>query len=135
MRATLGQIIRYGIVGLVSNAIGYLLYIIFTWIGFGPKLAMTLLYCIGVIQTFVFNKRWSFRFLGAATPALVRYASMYAIGYGVNFLTMLLLVDQVGFPHQLVMAGLVFFMAIFFFVGQKYWVFREVSSSVLGDQV
>ncbi|MBS0543123.1 MAG: GtrA family protein, partial [Proteobacteria bacterium] len=65
MRATLGQLIRYGIVGFASNAVGYLLYLAITAAGMEHKLAMTLLYAVGVAQTFVFNKRWSFGHGGA----------------------------------------------------------------------
>ena len=132
MKHALSQLMRYAIVGLTSNAIGYGLYIALTAFGFGPKLAMSLLYVIGVLQTFVFNKTWSFRFAGAAAPALFRYATIYALGYVINFLVLIVLVDQAGLPHQWVMAGLVLFMAVFFFMGQKFWVFRQSPTPNLG---
>lgn len=126
------QFLRYAVVGLAANAIGYVLYIVLTRVGLGPKLAMSLLYGIGVLQTFIFNKKWSFRFAGAAAPALVRYATVYALGYVINFLALMLLVDQAGLPHQWVMAGLVLFMAVFFFAGQRFWVFRQTPAPKLG---
>lgn len=119
------QFVRYAIVGLAANALNYIIYILLTKLGLGPKLAMSVLYVAGVLQTFVFNKKWSFRFIGAARPALLRYATLYALGYVFNFLALMLLVDQIGLPHQWVMGGLVIFMAIFFFIGQKFWVFRQ----------
>lgn len=133
MKRTVTQLLRYAIVGLASNAFGYLLYLGLTSMGMGHKLAMSLLYGVGVLQTFVFNKKWSFRFQGAATPALVRYAMVYAVGYIINFLTLVLLVDKVGLSHQWVMGGMVLFMALFFFVGQKFWVFRDTFRPVTGD--
>ena len=132
MSRSLTQFVRYAIVGLASNLIGYLLYLVLTSVGLGPKLAMSVLYAVGVLQTFVFNKNWSFGFNGAATPALVRYAAIYALGYVINFVILLWLVDKSGLPHQWVMAGLVVFMAVFFFAGQKFWVFRQPGSSRLG---
>ena len=125
------QLSRYAVVGLASNAVGYLLYLLATWLGVGPKTAMTLLYLLGVLQTFVFNKRWSFRFVGAAAPAFVRYGIVYVLGYAINFLVIMLLVDQAKLPHQWVMAGLILFMAFFFFVGQKFWVFRQTPAREL----
>jgi len=118
------QFIRYVVVGLASNAVIYLAYIVLTQLGMGPKLAMSLLYVIGVLQTFVFNKKWSFRFEGAATPALVRYALIYALGYVIQFFALILLVDQMGLPHQWVMGALILFMALLLFTAQKFWVFR-----------
>jgi putative flippase GtrA len=131
VKQTITQFSRYAIVGVASNAVGYLLYLGFTSLGLGPKVAMTMLYVVGVLQTFVFNKKWSFRFDGAVAPAIVRYALVYAAGYVINMLVITLLVDQANLPHQWVMAGLVVFMALFFFAGQKFWVFRQPSKREL----
>ncbi|MBV5308785.1 GtrA family protein [Chromatium okenii] len=118
------QLSRYALVGVASNAFGYFLYLSAIWLGAGPKTAMTWLYLLGILQTFFFNKDWSFQFGGAAAPALARYAALYALGYAINFLAIMLLVDYIKLPHQWVMAGLIFYMAIFFFLGQKFWVFN-----------
>lgn len=127
------QFIRYVVVGLASNAVIYVVYLALTQLGMGPKLAMSLLYCLGVLQTFVFNKTWSFRFEGAATPALVRYATVYAMGYVIQFLALMLLVDRMGLPHQWVMGVLILFMALLLFIAQKFWVFRHTPAPVLGN--
>ena len=132
MMTARSQFIRYVIVGLASNAVMYIAYIVLTLVGMGPKLAMSLLYGIGVLQTFVFNKNWSFRFEGAATPALVRYATVYAVGYVIQFLALMLLVDQIGLPHQWVMGALILFIALLLFLAQKFWVFRQASAPMLG---
>lgn len=127
MKQTLTQLVRYGIVGLASNAFGYLLYLGLTYLGMGPKLTMSLLYAVGVLQTFFFNRKWSFQFGGAATPALVRYALLYGAGYFFQLLAMMGLVDHAGLPHQWVMGTLVLTTAVFLFIGQKVWVFRDRS--------
>ncbi len=119
------QFVRYAIVGLASNGVIYLLYLVLTWLGIGPKMAMTWLYILGVLQTFLFNKNWSFHFSGKADSAFVRYASVYALGYVINYLVLMVFVDQMGLPHQWIMACLIIFMAIFFFVLQKFWIFHQ----------
>lgn len=127
MKRTLTQFSRYALVGVASNAMGYVLYLVLTRLGLGPKLAMSLLYGIGVLQTFFFNKKWSFSFSGAAAPALVRYAAAYAIGYFVNLLALMLLVDQAGLPHQLVQGVMILVVAVLLFLAQRYWVFAHNS--------
>lgn len=122
-RRTLRQLLRYGIVGLAANALGYLLYLALTAMGLAPVLAMSLLYAVGVLQTFVFNKRWTFEHGGRGGPAFRRYVLLYLVGYGLNLALMRLLVGGLGWPHQAVMLGLVLGMPLFFFVGQKFWVF------------
>ena len=125
MKKTLGQLLRYGIVGLMSNAMGYALYLGLTYMGIGPKFAMSLLYALGILQTFVFNKRWSFRHEGVHGQAFIRYGVTYGIGYLINLSALFLLVDWLGYPHQIVQAGLIVIIAIFLFMLQKFWVFRE----------
>ncbi len=123
------QFIRYAVVGLASNGISYLLYLGATGLGIDPKVAMTGVYLVGVLQTFVFNKRWSFHFDGAARPALIRYAIAYVFGYVVNLLALLILVDQARLPHQLIQGVMILVVAVILFFAQRYWVFPQVSRS------
>ena len=123
------QFIRYAVVGLASNVISYLLYLLATWLGIGPKTAMTWLYMLGVLQTFFFNKSWSFRFTGTASSALVRYTTAYALGYATNLLALMLFVDQIGLPHQLVQGVMILVVALMLFLAQRYWVFPQASRS------
>ena len=122
------QFIRYALVGLGSNAASYLVYIIVTWLGVESKTAMTWLYLLGAIQTFFFNKQWSFRFHGAPVPALARYAVAYALGYAVNLLGLMFFVDHVGMPHQVVQGAMIVTVAVLLFVAQKYWVFPAAAA-------
>jgi putative flippase GtrA len=117
------QLIRYGIVGVASNATIYALYLAVTWFGVEPKLAMTVLYMVGVAQSFVFNKKWSFRFSGSTAPALTRYLIAYTIGYGVNLVALMAFVDRLGLPHQFVQGVMIVVVAGLLFLAQRYWVF------------
>lgn len=128
-RSTLSQLLRYGTVGLVSNAVLYMAYLALTSFGLGAKLAMSLLYALGVIQTFFFNKRWSFGHRGEHGTAFFRYCASYGIGYGVNLAALLLLVDQFGLPHQIVQGVMILCIAALLFLLQKFWVFRHPSPS------
>lgn len=129
MKTTLRQMIRYGIVGAASNAVGYLLYLVITSAGMEHKLAMTLVYAISVAQTFIFNKRWSFDHDGSHGDAFVRYVISYGVGYIANLTALYLCVDRLGWPHQAVQGVMVFVVAALLFILQKFWVFRTPLSS------
>jgi putative flippase GtrA len=118
------QGLRYIIVGLASNLVLYLFYLLFTTVGIGHKTAMTLLYLIGTLQTFFFNKRWTFEHDGATHKALMRYIAAYAFGYLLNLLVLLVLVDQHGLPHQWVQGVMIISLATMLFLLQRYWIFR-----------
>lgn len=119
------QALRFAVVGLASNAVLYLIYLSMTAAGVGPKLAMSLVYAIGVTQTFLFNKRWTFNHLGRHDTALMRYLAVYAGGYVANLFVLAWLVDGWGLPHQLVQGTMILVLAAVLFLLQKFWVFRS----------
>ena len=124
-RRTLVQLLRYGVVGLASNTVGFLLYLLLTdGIGMDPKLAMSLLYVVGVLQTFLFNRNWTFSHDGPKRRALIRYFCAYGFGYLVNLAVLVILVDHFRLPHQPVQGAMIFVLAGLLFLLQKFWVFR-----------
>ncbi len=118
------QALRFAIVGLASNAVLYLLYLGMTAAGMGPKLAMSLAYGMGVAQTFLFNKRWTFNHTGRFDAALLRYITLYVGGYLCNLLALAWFVDKLGYPHQIVQGIMILTLAGSFFILQKLWVFK-----------
>lgn len=128
MKVAFWQLVRYGTVGLLSNAVGYVLYLLITGVGVEHKLTMTLLYLVGVLQTFFFNRRWTFRHDGTHGPAFVRYCLAYGFGYVLNLTALLLLVDMLGYPHQIVQGVMVLVVAALLFVLQKFWVFGRAGA-------
>lgn len=125
------QLIRYGVVGIASNGVLYALYLVMTRYGIGPKLAMTIAYGAGVVQTFAFNRRWTFEHRGAVGSAFSRYVATYAIGYGTNLVALVMLVDHAGLPHRWVQAAMIVCIAALVFLLQKFWVFHVPPRNVL----
>lgn len=126
MKRTLSQLVRYGVIGLASNAIGYVLYLLLTSLGMEPKMAMSLLYGIGVLQTFLFNKRWTFGHQGAHRLVFFRYCIAYGLGYLINLVVLLILVDQHGYQHELVQGVMILLLSLMLFLLQKFWVFQSI---------
>jgi putative flippase GtrA len=125
------QAMRFAVVGLVSNAVLYLAYLGLTAAGIGPKFAMSLTYAIGVIQTFYFNRVWSFRHQDKLHPAFTRYVLAYAYGYLLNFFLLWLGVDGLSLPHQGVQAAAIVLVAINLFLFHRYWVFAPPAGKAL----
>lgn len=119
------QVVKFAIVGLVSNAVLYILYLALTRTGLEPKLVMSMLYLVGVVQTFVFNKKWTFRHEGRVTRTLVAYVALYAFGYLVNLGILVFFVDARGYRHELVQGMTILLLAMFFFLAQKFIIFRS----------
>ena len=118
------QGIRFGIVGLTSNVVLYLFYLLVTTFGTGHKTAMSLLFAVGILQTFVFNKHWTFGHHGFLNSTFTKYVSIYSLAYVLNFCGLMVFVDHMGFPHQIVQGVMIVCIALILFFLQRYWVFR-----------
>ena len=123
------QLTRYSFVGLATNVILYLLYLLLTELGMGYKTAMSLLYVSGVFTTFIFNRNWSFRDDGGISITLFRYLAVSLSGYVINFSVLFWFVDVRSLPHQWVQGVMIFSLAVYLFLLQKFWVFRDSKAS------
>lgn len=123
--ATVLQVVRFGILGVISNLLLYLLYLVLTGTWMGHKSAMTLLFALGVIQTFAFNKRWTFGHEGFFGTSFSKYVIIYSIAYVLNLGALFFLVDKLGYSHQVVQGVMILSLALILFLLQKFWVFRS----------
>lgn len=117
------QLERYGLAGIASNLSDYLIFLLITSLGTGPKTAMTMLYVVGAAIGFIGNRRWIFAhhctFLGSG----VRYVITHCCGYLVNTAILFTFVDVLGYSHRWVQAIAIFVVAGFLFVAFRYFVF------------
>jgi len=123
-RETTHQLVRYGIVGLATNAVGYLVYLMLTFSGLTPKLTMTTLYCLGATLGFFGNRRFTFRDRGNLTATGKRYLVAHVSGYFLNLILLMLFVDWLGLNHKVVQGAAILVVALFLFVVFKYFVFK-----------
>ncbi|MDO9213372.1 MAG: GtrA family protein [Methylococcales bacterium] len=119
------ELIRYGLVGVASNATIYCVYLLITYLGVEPKAAMTLVYILGASIGFIGNRKWTFAHQGNATSAAIRYVLAHSFGYVLNFLILYTFVDHLSYAHQWVQAAAIIIVAGFLFIVFKYFVFRE----------
>lgn len=119
------QLIRYGLVGIVSNLTIYFVYLLITYLGVEPKKAMTLVYIVGASIGFIGNRKWTFAHRGDSSSAALRYVLAHLFGYLLNFLILFTFVDRLGYAHQWVQAVAIIIVAGFLFIVFKYFVFRK----------
>lgn len=117
------QLICYGVVGAISNVIIYFVYLLTTYLGVGPKIAMSLIYFIGALIGFAGNRKWTFAHRGDASSVALRYVWAHLFGYMLNFIILFTFVDCLGYAHQWVQAVAIIIVAGFLFVVFKYFVF------------
>lgn len=127
-RKSLRQMLRYAVVGIANNSIGYLIYLLLTQLGAAPKLTMTLLYCAGATLGYAGNRRFTFAHRGNVMASGQRYLLAHFLGYLMNLAILIVFVDRLGYPHQWVQAAAIFIVAVFLFIAFKFFVFTGPDS-------
>ncbi|MEM9602536.1 MAG: GtrA family protein [Pseudomonadota bacterium] len=122
------QLLRYGIVGVLTNVGGYAVYLLLTWVWASPKVVMTGLYVAGAVAAFFANRRFTFNNDGHIGRAGGRYLIAHVLGYLVNLCLLLVFVDSLGFPHQAVQAVAIVVVAVFLFFVSRWYVFQSTPS-------
>jgi len=134
-KKTVLQLIRYGIVGVINNIVGYLIFLIITFFGAQPKVAMTILYFSGMFISYFSNKYWTFAYQGNLLATSIRFFITYLLGYLLNLGLLVLFVDYLNYPYQIIQGFAIFIVAAFVFIAFKFFVFmpgviRKVKSII-----
>ncbi|GAB3284273.1 hypothetical protein GCM10027449_28150 [Sinomonas notoginsengisoli] len=121
----LGRVLKFGVVGVINNGVGYALFVVASLLGAGHIEAMTASYLVGMAISFWGNRAWTFGHGGPVWPSLLRFLLANAVGYGVNYVVLNSLVTGAGMaqiPAQLIATAVV---AVCTFTLMRLWVFRE----------
>jgi putative flippase GtrA len=119
------QIFHYGLFGIIRNSLGYSIYLLVTYNGVNPKIVMSFLYVTGATVGFLGNRKLIFAHKGSLAGAGVRYLTTHFFGYLINLTILVVMVDKLGYPHQLVQVIAIFVVAGFLFFAFKFFVFGE----------
>jgi len=123
-RIPAAQLIKYGLIGLLSNACGLAVYLLLTELGSPPKQTMTALYVAGALISFFGNRRLTFSYEGGTLGSGVRFVIAHMGGYAINLCLLALFVDHFGYAHQWIQAAAIFVVAGYLFVTLKFFVFK-----------
>lgn len=117
------QLLRYAVVGVLTNSLGYVAYLVSTYVGGTPKSTMTTLYIIGVLISFLANRSFTFQHNGPIGAAGMRFLAAHLMGYLLNLFLLFVLVDKLSFPHQYIQGMAIIIVAFFLFVLSRAFVF------------
>lgn len=118
-------IVRYGIVGVLNNLRGYLIYLLLTWLWFDPKAVVAIMYPVAAAMAYFGHARYSFSYEGSAPHGLFRYCIAHAIGYTTQIGILYVFHDVLGYPHQLVQIFAIFAVAGILYLLLRYFVFPK----------
>jgi len=124
-RSLIGKSWRYAVTGLASNGLLYVLYLVITFAGVPPTLALTVVFAAGVIFSYTVNRSWSFKSRRNHRQAFSRFVLLYVGAYFLQLGIFRLAIDFAGLPHQIAqLIGVVVVALLLFFV-LTYFVFHR----------
>lgn len=127
-KGSIEQLLRYALVGVVSNSAGYLIYLLATHAGATPKITITLLYGMGATIGYVGNRNFTFSHTGSLLSSSTRYVIAHFFGYFINIVILVVFVDYFMYSHQWVQAVAIFVVAGFLFIAFKFFVFTNLNA-------
>lgn len=118
-------------VGVASNALGYLAYLFLTSTRIGSIQAMSYVYFSSCLVSFLGNKNWTFGDSSQTRKILPRYIFIQVLGYLTNLLLLMVFYRLLGFPHQWVQFFAISVVAIELFILSKYYAFSGGQSGAM----
>ncbi len=119
--------IRFLFVGGLNTAVGYGFYALFISIGLDPYVATTLSTVLGVINSYFWNKYFTFRQPKKSLSEILRFVLVYAISYGANLGLVYVFIDMLGMNSYLSGVICLFVTTIVSYVGHNFFSFKNRS--------
>ncbi len=123
------QLARFVVVGLMNTALGYIIIFAAMYgLGWSPIASNVAGYAVGLVASFVLNRRFTFRMSGRARPDEIgRFLVVFLIGYLANLATLVWLIRGLDVNEGLsqLLAGAVYVGVVFLL--NKFYVFRKAA--------
>lgn len=120
------QKIRFLIVGFINTVVGYGAYILLAYLGLHYNLAYTLSTIIGVTNSYIWNKYYTFQSKEKSVPEVIRFVCVYAVGYVINLFVLDILVDKLGVNQYIAGFFTLIVTTIISYVGHKFFSFKNM---------
>jgi putative flippase GtrA len=128
----IGQLARYGVVGIANSLIGFAIYVVAVKLGVQYLLASALAYAIGGINGYVLNRRWTFAATAIShASSATRYAAVQIGALVGNLVLLYILVHLLGVETIVGQAIVVVVVFLATFAANRIWSFAHRGSPEL----
>jgi putative flippase GtrA len=130
VRLVLVQWLRFVAVGVSNTLLSTLVFAALFHLGVHYLLASSVAFALGALNSYVLNRRWTFRSRDRRAPELARFACVQIVGLGVDLALLSGLVELAGIPH--VVAQVLAFPAasVVMFALSRQWAFKTGRTAV-----
>lgn len=118
------QISKFIFVGILNTIAGYGAYFILLYLNFYYIFALLISHIIGVTNSFIWNKKWTFRSEGNARREGIKFFSVYGITFMINLFILTFFVEGLKLTPQIGQVVALGICTMISFFGHKYWSFK-----------
>ena len=120
----ISQIIKYGSVGSVTNALGYIIYIaIANIIGVSPPVSAIISGFLVIGLSYYLNKRFSFGNSSKSISMAVNYYILYVSAIFFHSFIIFIFSNVFGFAHEIIAGISIILISCSLFLVQKFLLF------------
>ena len=128
LQNTITQIAKFMTVGVLNTAIDAATYFVLTrWMGLGTMLVLAkgIAYVIGMLNSFFWNRTWTFGDKGNVWRAARLFTLTHIVALAINAGTMAFTLDRLGLPEIVALGAATGASFVWNFVLNKLVVFKE----------
>lgn len=120
------QLIRFGLVGILNTLVDFLVYQLLMLLGLHYALAQCISYGCGLLNSYYFNSRWTFREARKYTKAqFLRFLLVNLASLALSVFLLRLCYEVLGIQSNLIAKGVVtVFVMLINFIANKLFVFK-----------
>jgi putative flippase GtrA len=116
---------KFLLVGILNAIIGLgVIYTTYNLLDMDYKLSNVLGYGCGIVNSFIWNRRWTFRSKKDPKPQVLLFFLMFGVSYGLNLGATVLFVEVIRIPPNIAQLVGIFFYTTSNFFGNKFVTFR-----------
>lgn len=118
------QIYRFVAVGILNTIVGVGAYFILLDLNIYYLFSALISHIIGVTNSFIWNKKWTFKSKGNLRKESLKFTSVYGVTFVINLVLLVLFVEKFRFNPKIAGVFALGICALISYFGHKYWSFR-----------
>jgi putative flippase GtrA len=125
----MSQFLRFLTVGVFNTVFGYCIIFACMYLGdLSAEVSNVIGYAVGLTTSYLLNRNYTFKSRQGRGGEIVRFVVVFAIAYAANFLTLILLIRELGVHEGVsqILAGAVYVAASY--AMNKFYVFRNADA-------
>lgn len=130
VRSVVWQWLRFVVVGIGNTVLSWCVYATLEALGVPYLVASAIAFALGALNSYVLNRRWTFRSRERRGPEVLRFGVVQCIGLGCDVVLLGVLTEDAGIHHLIAQAIVFPAASAVTFLLSRQWAFRAQTSGV-----